>query len=122
MDMLFTVCNIIQVSYSCVYPICSGLGSCFDYSVELNVPGFFFFSFPAEVMILLIFHHLSSLNFFFELVPLIFSKCFDDGFVAFSTLKYRVTGAQICVTWVILMLKTHLMFINVVVVHSMCHY
>ena len=30
---------------------------------------------------------------------LVFSKCFRAGFWAFSTLKYKVNGIQICVTY-----------------------
>ena len=54
---------------------------------------------------------------------LVFSKYFRAGFGAFSMLKYRVKGGtNLCNLWVILMLKTYLMFISVVVVHFVCHY
>ena len=54
---------------------------------------------------------------------LVFSKCFRAGFGAFSTFKYRVKrGTNLCNLWVILMLKTYLMFISVGLVHSVCHY
>ena len=44
---------------------------------------------------------------------LVFSKCFPAGFGAFSTLKFKVIEGT--------KTKTYLVFISMVVIHSVCH-
>ena len=57
------------------------------------------------------------------MVTLFFSKCFRAEFEAFPKLKYSVKGgtnsSKLCI---ILVLKTYLIFISRVVVHSLGHY
>ena len=58
----------------------------------------------------------------FELMLLVFSKCFRAGFYIFSRLKFKVNkGTNSCNLSFEIKTKTYLVFISMVTIHSACH-